>query len=82
MVYYRIGGLDFNLTETSGSVLLGSGESLIISPLQVYQDGRYELDETIELYLLPAEGETALVTGEPATVTLEDSDGKREVNCQ
>lgn len=74
--YYRIGGLDFNLTETSGSVLLGSGESLNIRPFQVFQDGRYELDETIELHLLPADGETALVTGEPATVTIEDSDGE------
>ena len=75
-LYYHTGGLDFNLTETSKSVLLGSGETLNINPLQVYQDGRYELDERVQLHLLPAEGETALITGEPATVTLEDSDGK------
>ena len=76
LLCYRVGGLDFNLTETSNSVLLGSGETLNINPLQVYRDGRYELDETVQLHLLPAEGETALMTGEPATVTIEDSDGK------
>ena len=66
-------------TQLTQLLLLGSGETANIYPLQVFQDGRYELDETIELHLLPAEGETALVTDEAATVTLEDSDGKKQV---
>ena len=83
-ILYHAGGLDFNLTNVTMSTqvslnLLGSGESLSINPLQVFQDGRYELDEIIQLQFLPAEGETALETGEPAIVTLVDSDGKSKL---
>ena len=80
ILHYRSGGVDFNLTETDRSILLGFGETLSISPLQVYQDRRYELIEVIQLHLLPAEGETALMTSEPAIITLEDSDGKSGVD--
>ena len=65
-------------TRVSFLRLLGPGETLNIYPLQAFQDGRYELDEIIQLQLLPAEEETALVTGDPATVTLVDSDGKSQ----
>ena len=56
--------------------VLGPNETLIIYPIDVFKDGRYELDEFIQLELFPAEGETAVQTGDPAIVLLQDSDGE------
>ena len=42
----------------------------------MFKDGRYELDENVTLEIFPAEGELSLVSGEPALIVLEDSDGK------
>lgn len=56
---------------------LSEGESLLIGSPEVFRDGRYEQDEVIVLDLLPYDGETALRSGEPATIVLQDSDGKK-----
>ena len=64
-------------TQTSiAGRILASGEMLSIDPVEVFKEGRYELDEIIQLELFPAEGEMALQTGDPATIVLQDSDGK------
>ena len=77
------GGVDFRFAESIMSTqvsitgrTLSSGETLSIGPVELFKEGRYELDEVIQLELFPAEGETALQTGDPATIVLQDSDGE------
>ena len=58
------------------SRIISSGETLNFHPIDIIKDGRYELDEVIKVDLFPAEGESSVQTGPPATIIIEDSDGK------
>lgn len=70
------GGVDFKFDESIINRTLSSGEKIPIGPVELLKEGRYELDEIIQLELFPAKGEMALQTGEPATIVLQDSDGE------